>query len=57
MRNILLEYDMEVGSAKTEGAHSCASHSLGSLGPGSKFGIDVKGGVGKVNIGIGVIAV
>ena len=47
---------MEVGAAETEGAQAGAPHAVRGHGPRSQFGVDVKRRVGKIDIGIGMLA-
>ena len=50
VRNVLLEHDMEIGAAKSKGAHTGAPHAIRRHRPRSQFGVDVKRGVGEVDI-------
>ena len=47
---------MEVGAAKTKSAQTGTPYAICGHGPRLQFGVDVKRGVGKVDIWIGMLA-
>ena len=55
--NVFLEYRMEVGTAKTKSAQAGAPHAICCLRPRLQLLVDVKRGMGKVNLWIGALAV
>ena len=54
--NVLLHHGVEVGAAKTKGAYSGATRGIGWSRPWLQFSVDVKRGVGKIDIRTGMLA-
>ena len=55
-RNVLFEHRVEIGAAKTKSAQTGAPHAICRHRPRFQFGIDVERRVGKVDVGIEMLA-
>ena len=56
MGNVLFEYGVEIGAAKTKSAQAGPAHAIGWHRPWFQFGIDVEGRVGKIDVRIAMLA-
>ena len=54
--DVLFEHDVEVGAAKTKGTGAGSTNSVGRDCPRFQLGVDVKRGVSKVDVRVGMLA-